>query len=114
MRVASIEFTKNAWREISYRHLTNYGAPDEEDFYNDDYYKWKRTGDKGVRYFREDSYDEDGPTREATVTILETSPLFNLQVIDDVIDEKFERRLFSATDDFVLFMVRFLKIPLLR
>jgi hypothetical protein len=117
MRVSSIEFEKNVYHEISYRYLTDlFGAPDEEDFYNDDYYKWKRTKDKGVKHFRDgDSADEEGyPTRLVTVAILETSPLFNIQIIDDMITETRERAYINTPEKLPLFMLRFLGIPLLR
>ena len=116
MRVSSIEFEKDVYHEIEYRHFTDVpGAPDEEDFYNDVYYKWKRTKDKGVRHVRDgDSADENGPTRLVTVAILETSPLFNIQVIDDMIEETRERSYINAPERLSLFMLRFLGIPLLR
>jgi hypothetical protein len=117
MRVSSIEFEKDVYGEISYRHFTDVpGAPDEEDFFDDGYYNWKRTKDKGVRHFRDgDSADENGyPTRLVTVAILETSPLFNIQVIDDMIEETRERSYINAPEKLSLFMLRFLGIPLLR
>ena len=75
MRVSVIETEEDYNGDIVLSDITynNIAIEDHEDFTNP-YFKWKKSKDKGVKYYRE--------AQGNTVIILETSPYFNLIMFD--------------------------------
>ena len=75
MRVSVIETEEDYNGDIVLSDITynNIAIEDHEDFTNP-YFKWKKSKDKGVKYYRE--------AQGNTIMILETSPYFNLIMFD--------------------------------
>lgn len=105
MRISVIEIEKDYDGGVVISDITynNIAIEDYEDF-TDPYFKWKKSKDAGVKYYREYSGN--------TVMILETSPYFNLIMFDSVCLESFEPRLSEyGNSDAIIDLLAVIKVP---
>lgn len=106
MRVSVIETEEDYNGGIVLSDITynNIAIEDHEDFTNP-YFKWKKSKDKGVKYYRE--------AQGNTVMILETSPYFNLIMFDSACLESSVPRLKDyGTSDAIIDLLAIIKVPI--
>ena len=106
MRVSVIEIEEDYNGGIVLSDITynNIAIEDHEDFTNP-YFKWKKSKDKGVKYYRE--------AQGNTVIILETSPYFNLIMFDSVCLESSIPKLKDyGVSDAIIDLLTIIKVPI--
>jgi hypothetical protein len=106
MRVSVIETEEDYNGNIVLSDITynNIAIEDHEDFTNP-YFKWKKSKDKGVKYYRE--------AQGNTVMILETSPYFNLIMFDSTCLESSVPRLKDyGQSDTIIDLLNIIKVPI--
>ena len=106
MRISVIEIEQEDNGGLKFNDITynNIAMEDHEDFDNP-YFKWKKSKDKGVKYYRE--------YLSNTVIILETSPYFNLIMFDSVCLDSSEPKLKDyGVSDTIIELLNIIKVPI--
>ena len=106
MRVSVIEIELDEDNDAFFNDITynNIAIEDHEDFTNP-YFKWKKSKDKGVKYYRE--------AQGNTVIILETSPYFNLIMFDSACLESSVPRLKDyGASNAIIDLLTIIKVPI--
>lgn len=109
MRLSVIEIEEDYNGGVIFTDITYSGGSsieDYEDFIDPtSYYKWKKSKDKGVKFYRE--------AQGNTVIILETSPYFNLIMFDSVCLNSSEPELKDyGTSDAIIDLLKVIKVPI--